>query len=431
VAVNATAVWRVRPSGSNTNGGGYDPGISGAATDYSQQNTAQATGTLGTASGTTTFTDAGGAFTSAMIGNALWIASGAGFTTGAYFITAFGSSTSVTLDRSPGTGTAANWALGGGWADFWTNASNSAGVVASGNKVFILGSGTPNPSSYVYDYTATSAVTLAAGSTGGNGLISFENDPATPGYVAPPGMGGMPCVKVNTGAASQFLTITFVKFSGVWFVANTMSAGTAILQDNNQYATAFACVFDQFGNDIISTSFNFNNVMTATIFCEVFSSAGGSGGSNFAILSGTVGGGAWMCNIHDCVGGGIKSSINAVIRDNIIAKCSGDAIFINGGGSQVTGNTIDGNTGSGINGSQSWWTASTVLMNNIISNHTSAGKFGVNTQSSLPWTTNIFDYNVYYNNTADISNSWPYGPHDTHGGSNPYVGQSTENYTLA
>src|SRR5271170_2466310 len=100
MAVNATAIWRVRPSGSNTNGGGYDPGISGAATAYSKQNTAQATGTLGTSTASTTFTDAGGAFTSAMVGNALWIASGAGFTVGAYFITAFGSSTSVTLDRA-------------------------------------------------------------------------------------------------------------------------------------------------------------------------------------------------------------------------------------------------------------------------------------------------------------------------------------------
>lgn len=74
MTVNSTAVWRVRPSGSNTNGGGYDAGISGAATDYSQQNAAQASGTHGVTTGSTTFTDAtANAFTSAMIGNALYI----------------------------------------------------------------------------------------------------------------------------------------------------------------------------------------------------------------------------------------------------------------------------------------------------------------------------------------------------------------------
>src|SRR5271166_746827 len=160
MAVNATAVWRVRPSGSNTNGGGYDSGIAGAGTDYSQQNTAQATGTLGTAAGTTAFSDAGGAFTAVMIGNALWIASGAGFTAGAYFITGYTSATAITLDRSPGTGTVANWAVGGAWADpstrFDTSSSPASPVVA-GNIIYVLGSGTPNPASYTYDYDITTA----------------------------------------------------------------------------------------------------------------------------------------------------------------------------------------------------------------------------------------------------------------------------------
>jgi hypothetical protein len=41
----------------------------------------------------------------------------------------------------------------------------------------------------------------------------------------------------------------------------------------------------------------------------------------------------------------------------------------------------------------------------------------------------FFDYNTYYNNTADIT-GLAYGPHDTHGGANPYVAESSENYTL-
>src|SRR5277367_6296433 len=134
MAVAASAIWRIRPSGSNTNGGGYDVASYPGGTDYSRQNSPQATGTLGTAAGTATFTDAGGAFTSLMVGNALWIASGTGFTVGAYFVITFNSSTSVVLDRSPGTGSAAHWALGGGWADPATNTS-STGPLVPGNVV--------------------------------------------------------------------------------------------------------------------------------------------------------------------------------------------------------------------------------------------------------------------------------------------------------
>ena len=152
MAVNATAIWRVRPSGSNTNGGGYDSGIAGAATDYSTQNSAQASGTHGAGSGTTTFTDStAAAFTSAMVGNAIKIA-GQGF----YFVTAFTNASNVVVDRTLGTFSSASWSLGGGWADYFTN-TTSAGPLVAGNWCLILGSGIPDPSSYTFDYLAVAS----------------------------------------------------------------------------------------------------------------------------------------------------------------------------------------------------------------------------------------------------------------------------------
>src|SRR5271170_1972719 len=122
MAINATAVWRVRPSGSNTNGGGYDPGIASAGTDWSQQNAAHLSniGTVSTA--TVTLTDTGASFTAAdLIGNAIRVA-GTGITTTFTFITAVPTSTTLTLQTSPGTtGTSVTYNIGGGWADFWTN----------------------------------------------------------------------------------------------------------------------------------------------------------------------------------------------------------------------------------------------------------------------------------------------------------------------
>jgi hypothetical protein len=148
MAVNATAVWRVRPSGNNTNGGGYDAGIGGAGTDYSQQNAAQlSVSDAAATTGGTTLTSTTGGFTTAMIGNAVYL-SGTNFTTGFYFITARASSNSVTIDRDPTNGSNASAGtchVGGGWADFWTNTVNGASQVVPGNTIFILGSGHAEP----------------------------------------------------------------------------------------------------------------------------------------------------------------------------------------------------------------------------------------------------------------------------------------------
>ena len=151
MTIGATAVWRVRPSGNNLNGGGYDAGIAGAATDYSKQNAAQATGTNGTTSGagSTTFTDAtAAAFTTLMPGNCIQIASGTNFQAGFYFVISRTNASSVVLDRTPssgGAGASGVWKLGGGWADF----SNLATAPVSNNTCLVLGSGTPNPAAYV------------------------------------------------------------------------------------------------------------------------------------------------------------------------------------------------------------------------------------------------------------------------------------------
>src|SRR5271155_4196987 len=85
MAVNATAVWRARPSGVNTNGGGFDCSISSAATGTN--------GTWVTAAGTTTFTDAtAAAFTSGMAGSAINILG-----VGQVLILTYVSSTQITV----------------------------------------------------------------------------------------------------------------------------------------------------------------------------------------------------------------------------------------------------------------------------------------------------------------------------------------------
>jgi hypothetical protein len=428
VAVNATAIWRVRPAGSNTNGAGFDAGISGAGTDYSQQNAAQASGTHGTASGSATFIDAtANAFTGAMVGNALYL-TGTGLTTGWYFVTAYTSASTVTLDRSPGTGTAGTWHLGGAWADFWNN-TQSSGPLVPRNIVYILGSGISEPSTTSFDYDFTVYgyyfVPVAGNSTAG--LVSFINDPTTPSnaYVA---------IKIKGACFYQ----SGLYISGIYAVATTSDYGTyGFYYGNNSVLNS--CVLNQNGNNVtLCAAYD-----TTLINVEVFDSTGSSGGI-YGITYNT-GSGEFLnvisSNIHDCNGGGIQALYPTfLIKDTIIAKNKGDGVNRssdysgNNPSAQIINCTIDGNSGNGIVLASQADITGGVIYNNVISNHTGVGKYGIScnagTAAENDRIKQLIDYNAYYNNSSDL-NGLDYGAHDQHGGTNPFPGSSTENYTLA
>jgi hypothetical protein len=423
MAVNSTAIWRARPSGSNTNGGGYDPGISGAATDYSQQNSAQASGTHGSGVASTTFTDAtAAAFTAAMVGNAINI-SGQGF----YFITAFTNASNVVVDRALGTFSGASWSIGGGWADFWTNEA----VYVAGNTIYVLGSGTPNPSSYTYDYTWNTASSPPNGSNSSGGQIFLLNDPSTPGYKSPPDTtGGMPCIKSTQN--QNWSGPSYYYVAGLYFVAAT-SIGNAFISPGGPF-TVEGCVCDQFGLNVNFTT-NCN-----VIACEVFSSVNGSG--SVAAIVAVNNGIIIDCNIHDTTNFGIDcTNANVLVKSCIIAKCAGNGILLNSSpNSKIINNTIDGNASNGIENSTSSsgeiknTLITCTVFNNIISNHTGVGAYGIkqdagSASSNAPFML-FWDYNVFYNNTANYQNMNA-GVHDTALVTTPYVASSTENYTLA
>jgi hypothetical protein len=431
VAVLATAVWRARPSGVNTNGGGYDPGISGAATDYSQQNAAQASGTHGTTIGTTTFTDATAlAFTSAMIGNAVYI-TGSGQTTGWYFVTAFTSSSVVTLDRSPGTGTLATWHLGGGWADFWTN-TTSSGPGVPGNIVYILGGA--SPSYGAPDYSPSTFFTPVNGSTT-SGNFSFIGDPNTP---SGNGYSGLPLIQTQ---GLLFYNSSALVLKNLFIVAGSSSFGYIVSTTGPSYFIGF--ILDQNGYDISLIS----NGTFHAISCEVYSSQNKrTTNANYAFVTGAFGSDVVGCNIHDCIGPAISLANIGGVTGNIIAKCGGTGINIAFSGSNyqqnVKNNTIDGNLGSGIVFATQEALQLTTCLNNIISNHTQSGTYGMTVSAGTTAANNLVkgfvDYNTFYNNTTDL-NSIGYGAHDTSNSGSapnlisatPYVASSTENYTLA
>jgi hypothetical protein len=146
--------------------------------DYSQQNAAEAAASAGTSNASTTFTDAGALFTVAMIGNALRLASGTNGTVGYYFITAVGSTTSITLDRNSSTGAMTDgvWKIGGACATLartLTTGNATGDKVVAGNTLYVYGAGSQNPSSA--DYTYTGFFSSVAGTTTAKIRIIGEN----------------------------------------------------------------------------------------------------------------------------------------------------------------------------------------------------------------------------------------------------------------
>jgi hypothetical protein len=120
----------------------------------------------------------------------------------------------------------------------------------------------------------------------------------------------------------------------------------------------------------------------------------------------------------------------------IIAKNGGDGVYTAGNywGNLIANNTIDGNAGHGINITDVSTLPVTTIMGNLITNHTGVGKAGlaVTTPSTLVQidrTKAVMEYNSFYNNTTTYLGVSP-NLHDVVLSSDPYVGQSTQNYKL-
>jgi hypothetical protein len=422
MAVGATAVWRIRTGGSDTNGGGYDAGIGGAGTDYSQQDAAQASGSNGTASGTTTFSDStANAFTSAMVGNAIWIASGTGFTAGAYFVTGYTSASTVTLDRSPGTGTAAVWKLGGAWR----NQTNCDTPVA-GNAVYWRASGSATPSSPDYSWTNNAFATDGSNSVG---LIRVI------------GENGQPIIANN--GHQYFYQHGYISTQNLYFV------GCSGLFWNQGRCTFIDCVFDQSGSDT-----EIGGADLVCIRCEFFSSVANTGTAGTSWMVNTHGHYMYFidCNFHDTWGNGlyIGSSgyqTNVTVINCIISNCKGDGLSVGDNSNSnihvVRNCTINANGGHGVTIRDADTLVSVHVQNCIISNHTGSGKYGLyvqansGSQSVNDKVRAAIDYNCYYGNTTDASGitvgtttAGNLAIHDTTGVDPQFTNASTETYSI-
>jgi hypothetical protein len=417
MAILASAQWWVRQSGNELNGGGFDSAISGAGTNYADADAAilSLTDFATSGAGSVNLTSATGGFTSAMVGNAVRIASGTNFQTGYYFITSYTSSTQVALDRTPtsgGAGSGGTGRVGGAWASLVSATRGGVGLptpllatpVAPGHIVNIRGSG---------DYTYT------------GGYWEFALGDTTNGPVQFLGYNGRPRIDVGGRFANQGF---YEHWSHLKFVLQGASGPSIGIISQSGYSQVDDCYFDQNGYDCVGV-----NVLHV-IGCRFVNSGSASAGTQeYAAISGpNQYGGLCVDNYIDGWRGcGIYQNGAAVltVSRSIIVNCKHQGITFTTSslasfGRNVQDNVIYGCTSDGVRfvTTTDVQIAGSVRNNVIVAN----GGYGINLQAGTlilndKFLAGRFDRNAFYLNTSGTKNLFSVGPNDVTLSADPFI----------
>lgn len=421
MALTASTVWELRPSvGNDANGGAFDLSVTSPGTDRSQQNSAQFSGSDGTAAGTTAFTSASHTFTSADVGNVLNLSSGSGFTAGFYTIVSVATGI-ATLDRSPGTGTAGVWALGGALATLrpLLTSSGYGGVpnAVLANVVYIKNTGT---------ITLTSAISIP--NLGYVALIGYGTTRGDSGQVTITTSTNSIhlFVLTDTNASAIFENIIFTSTAGT--PGNALDAGVVLttVQYNNCFFSGFSQIFAITAAHIVM----FNCEVTA---CVSTTSA------IFFVCQDLY---FHACYIHNNTGAGVRTFTGSVPDQTIVfidcviaANAAGVINTIDGTQVSLTfvNCAITDNTGDGINAVASAFTAQTVRLTNC----TIDGNGGFGVHCALPTSSGtvrtrlvVGAGNAFRSNTSGDRSNFPVLRGDITLTADPFTNRSGGDFSL-
>lgn len=442
-AIQSTTEWRIRSGGDASNGGGYDSGISGAGTDYTDQDSHQLSlSDLATSgAGVTTLTSATGGFTSAMIGNCIRISSGTNVTTGYYFVTAHTDTNTVTVDRAPDDGvggiSSGVGKLGGAFASFENLAGTGNGGLSSpaitsplgeGHTVWIRSDDSPT-GDWDYDWDGTGAGYWSSNTNGGGtgGRIRIE------GY----GTGNSGYPRIQTSGV-VWLTPDYWHLEHLAFFKNTSSslAHYGIL-DNGSGTNA---------SRIVDCKHDLNNQDAAGFTANVVRNCyidgsdddtGGAGteqaiqGTNYGyIVEGNV------VEHYRGTGFGVDGNIMGMFQDNIANDCRLYGFYSNSQAKSWSThfwNNVAYSSGSdGFRFNTFASGAQSTAFNNIA---VSNGGYGINISSGSDALNDAllrgaFDYNGFYNNTSGSVNGFTSGDNDVALSGDPFTNAGSGDFSL-
>ena len=372
MALSAGALWGVRPGGNDLNGCYFYDEIPGTSVDLTDQDAAEETfANLTTpGAGSTTLTDGNGSglFRTDFPGNGVYISGGANFVVDMYYIKTRTDANNVVLDRSPTpAGAGANGAgnVGGSRASlldaFFEGVSAGdtiwimAGTYTLTEQITVAKVGTPTLTIKVYGYNTTR----------GDEPVDLDRPYivcTAAFYIALTDHWWMDHFRMLGGAA-RVLHLTGIS-SRARNVKAQNDAGAA-----NQYGICAD------GNGAIVED------------CECIS----DNGYGLHIDSEGI---ARYNECHDSVTGIHVDSDGVCLIENLCYD-NADGIYVAADDVRIQGNTLDGNTGNGID-------LTTSEMCDLVNNILSYNLMGVN--ATNPRESNHLDYNDFYTNTGDVTN---------------------------
>lgn len=412
---NASAAWRVRAGGAQTNGGCFDALVTSSGTDRTDQDGAYVdvnNSTITASSAGTTLTFASGYTPAAAdIGNCFRIASGSSCTADYYVITgANAGALTWTLDRTAGAAcTAIVGKMGGAHASLQNYASAATGALSTptlstplipGNRVYIRGSGSLDPGSADYNWAGTWTIpdcTRVAAGAGGCALIGYNGRPRIDQ------IGGL-----FVGDNWDYKNLSIFRS------ANTNAIPFAVKGSNAFSGSLFNSIIDQNGFDSTEWLAAYGHVVGN----EFRNTGGGAAGTAPVVKVTHPANGVINNYLHGLRGPAIYwgptpgSATFSVIAYNYIVNNLSDGIYLDPSTApylySIFNNTIDANGGHGIN-LQTKSMAMTTIFNNLITNHTGTNKCAINFVDSYTVNRrlqkNVFEANGFYGNTACPSGS--------------------------
>ena len=320
MAISGFTTWEVQTGGSDTNGGGFVEGASG--TDYSQQTSAQLNVTDGACTGNTTLTSATGGFTSAMIGNIVYLSSGPGW----YEITAYTDTNTVTIDRNGPNASGMTLNVGGclatpGGAG---QASSNSGASAYGHNCWIksgtytLSTTTANTSGGPWNDTG-SRVLLVAGYNSTRGDLDGQAAQTNKPIIDVGTQTSITVLNVNPGTNNHMTLIKNIVVDG--------QSQTSIIGFEHNEASGFRGASKNLNCHAIDCTEGFG--LNDCYSCEASGCTTGFGG-----------GASYDCVAHSGTTGFLGSATRCLAYENTTGF-NGGAILVNC--------TAADNTGSGFN----------------------------------------------------------------------------------
>jgi hypothetical protein len=381
MTTSATAVWEYRgASGNNDQGGGYDSGISGAGTDYSQQDAAQLslTDCATSGAGVTTLTSAAGGFTAAMIGNTINISAGTNLNIGTYWITARTDTNTVTLNMAPDDGvggvSGGTGKVGGAFAyihdrhfDFTLHEK-----VEAGNTLWIKNETMTLVTSVLASKDGSAVLPIKI-----QGYNTTRGDNPT-GTNRPLIVAGALGFEFDNFYDIRNLRLTTTATNGLKLDHQCLAVNVKVTQSSGSVRSG------------IETGSTYNNI----VFCEASSTNG------YAISAHSAGGKIYGCYAHGSFVGIDMGSNDALAVIGCIADTCTHGIRVSSTAiaAMFCGNTLYNNT-TGLSGTSTGHTSWAVIDNLFKDNTTAIGLAELIPSAFL-------DYNLFHGNGTDIASGY-------------------------